>query len=129
MAKADLEPGTPPNRAAFLARHPDVAEELAECLSGLDFVNAVAPALSGDAQATAAAVDAGAGVEPGTPLGDFRIIRQVGRGGMGIVYEAGGERCGPTLPRTSHGRGQPRRRNRTSSRCVVVASLGWVATP
>jgi serine/threonine protein kinase/Flp pilus assembly protein TadD len=27
-------------------------------------------------------------VEPGSPLGDFRIVGEVGRGGMGIVFEA-----------------------------------------
>jgi serine/threonine protein kinase/Flp pilus assembly protein TadD len=83
-----LEAGSAPDRATFQARHPEVAEELAECLSGLEFVHAVAPALSGAAAGVAAAGDAGAAMGPGTPLGDFRIVRQVGRGGMGVVYEA-----------------------------------------
>jgi serine/threonine protein kinase/tetratricopeptide (TPR) repeat protein len=81
-----LEAGTAPDRESFLARHPEVAEELAECLSGLEFVHAVAPALSGAAaEGTAAGV---AGVGPAETLGDFRIVREVGRGGMGVVYEA-----------------------------------------
>jgi serine/threonine protein kinase/Flp pilus assembly protein TadD len=83
-----LEAGAGPDREAFLSRHPEIAEELAECLSGLEFVHAVAPALSGAAAEGAAGGDAGAGVGPGAPLGDFRIVREVGRGGMGIVYEA-----------------------------------------
>src|SRR5262249_27017824 len=28
------------------------------------------------------------GVEPEGPLGDFRVVREIGRGGMGVVYEA-----------------------------------------
>ncbi len=79
-----LEAGAAPERAAFLARYPDMAEELAECLSGLEFVHAVAPALSGGA----AAGEPDAAVGPAAPLGDFRIVREVGRGGMGRVYEA-----------------------------------------
>src|SRR5262249_19020911 len=29
-----------------------------------------------------------AALHAGTPLGDFRLIREIGRGGMGVVYEA-----------------------------------------
>jgi serine/threonine protein kinase/Flp pilus assembly protein TadD len=83
-----LEAWAAPDRAAFVAQCPEMAEKLAECLSGLEFVHRVAPAVSGAAAETATAADAGAAVGPGAPLGDFRIIREVGRGGMGIVYEA-----------------------------------------
>jgi tetratricopeptide (TPR) repeat protein len=83
-----LEAGAAPDRAAFLARHPEMAEELAECLSGLEFVHAVAPALSGAAAENASAENLGAGLRLGAPLGDFRLIRELGRGGMGVVYEA-----------------------------------------
>ncbi|MBI1311275.1 protein kinase [bacterium] len=69
---ADLQAGKQPDRAALLAAHPELASQLEDCLSGLEFVHR-----------TSHSPDA-------TPseLGDFRIIREVGRGGMGVVYEA-----------------------------------------
>lgn len=70
---ADLQAGTAPDRARLLADHPDLAGELEACLAGIDFIHA-----------------AGAGPErsPERVLGDFRICRELGRGGMGAVYEA-----------------------------------------
>jgi serine/threonine protein kinase len=79
-----IEAGTAPDRPAFVARYPDVAAVLSECLEGLAFVHAVAPELS---EPVAGGPAAGGESLTGT-LGDFRLIREVGRGAMGIVYEA-----------------------------------------
>jgi serine/threonine protein kinase len=81
--QAALETGRRPNKREFLARYPEIADELAGCLDGLDFLRSAAPRMRG--LETAA--------PPETPpvegtIGDFRIIREIGRGGMGIVYEA-----------------------------------------
>jgi WD40 repeat protein/serine/threonine protein kinase len=83
--QAALKAGRRLERPHFLASHPDIAEALAECLDGLELLQAAAPALR--ESASNAPVSAGA-FQPEGPLGDYRIVREIGRGGMGIVYEA-----------------------------------------
>jgi hypothetical protein len=83
---AAINAGQKPNRQEFLARHAAIAGPLAKCLDGLEFVNAAAPELSGfGAGGPASAAEE---VQPSGPLGDYQIVREVGRGGMGVVYEA-----------------------------------------
>ena len=79
-----VDAGERPDRRAFLSRHADVADALRECIGGLSFVQSAARRLRDESGA------AGPAIDPATaePLGDFRLIRQIGRGGMGLVYEA-----------------------------------------
>jgi len=77
---AALEAGQAPQRDEFLARHAAIAARLAEYLDGLELIHRAAPVAGADTSAD----DLG-GAEP---LGDFRLVREAGRGGMGIVYEA-----------------------------------------
>src|SRR5262245_7425248 len=69
--------GRRPARQEFLARYPDLAPDLGECLDGLAFVRSAADDL--------ARLGDDPGAEPVAPLpeaiGDFRIVREVGRGG------------------------------------------------
>jgi WD40 repeat protein/serine/threonine protein kinase len=87
--QAALEAGQPLDRQAFLARYPEIAEVLAECLDGLEFVQKAAPELDEpDRDRSIPGTAAAVAIEPEGPLGDFRIVREIGRGGMGVVYEA-----------------------------------------
>jgi eukaryotic-like serine/threonine-protein kinase len=79
---AAQEAGTAPDRASFLARHGPLAATLAVCLDGLELVRAGSPGLQPhDGEPAQAPSVHGR-------LGDFRLLREVGRGGMGVVYEA-----------------------------------------
>ena len=80
-----IESGDPPDREEFLAKHVDISSALAACLDSLALVLAAAPRLRlnpGDHAANSSPVAMPAA------LGDFRIFRELGRGGMGVVYEA-----------------------------------------
>jgi serine/threonine protein kinase len=84
----ELEGGRRPQREDFLQRYADIAGPLARCLDGLELVHKAAEV--GPASRTGAIQQAplGSADLPADPLGDFRIVREIGRGGMGIVYEA-----------------------------------------
>jgi len=75
--EAALQAGRPVPREEFLGRHPAHAAALAECLEGLEFLHRVAPPSGGTDETPV----------PET-LGDFRIVGEIARGGMGVVYEA-----------------------------------------
>jgi eukaryotic-like serine/threonine-protein kinase len=82
--RAALETGRHPPLPEILARHPGISGELAACLGALDLVDRVGPGLYESSPAPLTGPD----IRPGIPLGDYRILRPLGQGGMGVVYEA-----------------------------------------
>jgi serine/threonine protein kinase len=93
------EAGEAPDRDAFLAEHPEFAREIGEFLASYHQLNLMAaPLRASEARRSSSAVGIlGQSTKaPGLPpeatdigqLGDFRLLREIGRGGMGVVYEA-----------------------------------------
>src|SRR5580693_7919648 len=89
-----LEEGREPDRGQLLAEHPDLRPDLEAFLAGHDEVaRLTAPLRAAGKRVLAAPAslsrDEPDEVSPGIgELGDFRLLREVGRGGMGVVYEA-----------------------------------------
>jgi serine/threonine protein kinase/tetratricopeptide (TPR) repeat protein len=77
--------GHPLDRDALLAKYSDIADELHDCLRNLDFLQQITPQLS-ESGTSIAGADSAALHQ--AQLGDYRILREIGRGGMGVVYEA-----------------------------------------
>ena len=73
---SELADGLEPDQEQYLAEHPHLAAALKGVFKTLDFVEATSRSLQASR------------LEAGQKLGEYRILREVGRGGMGVVYEA-----------------------------------------
>ena len=81
--------GQRPSIDEYARRHPKLAEEIRELFPTIAAIEQVKSASPG--QTGGGPVRGGLSLER---LGDFRVIRELGRGGMGIVYEAEQESLG-----------------------------------
>src|SRR5262249_54553275 len=80
---ARLQAGESLDVDELIAEHPEYSDRLRELVPALHLL-ADASRPGGPPLTLSMSLD-GAMTEP---LGDFRIVREVGRGGMGVVYEA-----------------------------------------
>ena len=78
--------GRRPSVDEYAAQHPELAEEIRDLFPALLMIEEAA------VERSESAVPAGGSIP--RRLGDYRIVREVGRGGMGVVYEAVQESLG-----------------------------------
>ncbi|HWE36439.1 MAG TPA: protein kinase [Isosphaeraceae bacterium] len=74
------EEGAAPDPDEFAGRYPDMADDVRAALGGLALVRGLVGESGGG--------PGGPRLEAGRRVAGYRIVRELGRGGMGVVYEA-----------------------------------------
>ncbi len=115
--------GERPSLSEYIDKHPELADEIRDVFPALVMLEDVRPVHKADACGGTAPPAASPPLER---LGDYRILREVGRGGMGIVYEAEQESLGryvalKVLPR--HALLDPRQLQRFQREARAAARL------
>jgi serine/threonine protein kinase len=85
--------GERPALSEYADRHPDLAAEIRDLFPALVKIERLKP-IAGDLTGDFAGENGPANGQAPERLGDYRILREVGHGGMGVVYEAEQESLG-----------------------------------
>src|SRR5262249_14640078 len=85
--------GERPDLAEYTDKYPDLADEIRDLFPAMAMVEELKPS-TGDVSSASGGHGPVAVGKTLERLGDFRILREVGRGGMGVVYEAERESLG-----------------------------------
>jgi eukaryotic-like serine/threonine-protein kinase len=86
--------GEHPTIEEYEAKYPELAEELRELLEAVAVVRDLKPSSRDRTGSLVGPAPETPESRPPEQVGDYRILREIGRGGMGVVYEAEQESLG-----------------------------------